>query len=343
MRVHQAAGDAYRHSQTKEERRMEYRALGRTGWKVSAIGIGTWAMGSDWGRVDDHESMATLHRALDLGVNFFDTADVYGSEHLLGRLRRERGEPFLVATKLGVRFNPDPAAYTRANMTAAVEGSLRELGTETIDLLQLHVPPIEVYNVETFGILDELTRQGKIRNYGVSVERIDQALKAIEFPNVQSVQIIFNMFRQRPAEQFFAEAKRRRVGVIARVPLASGLLTGKMTPTTTFSAGDHRNYNREGQSFDRGETFSGVDYETGLQAVEELRALVPPGTTMAQMALRWILMFDAVSTAIAGARRPSQAEDNIAAADLPPLSDETMATVRSVYDRYIRAEVQNRW
>jgi aryl-alcohol dehydrogenase-like predicted oxidoreductase len=228
-------------------------------------------------------------------------------------------------------------------MAAAIEGSLRELGSETIDLLQLHVPPIEVYNAETFGILDDLAEQGKIRHYGVSVERIDQALAAIRFPNVQSVQIIFNMFRQRPAEEFFEAAKLGGVGVIARVPLASGLLTGKMTRATTFSADDHRNYNREGQSFDRGETFSGVDYEVGLAAVEELRALVPPGTTMAQMALRWILMFDAVSTAIAGARRSSQAEDNIAAADLPPLSPETMAAVRAVYDRQIRAGVQDRW
>jgi aryl-alcohol dehydrogenase-like predicted oxidoreductase len=322
---------------------MEYRELGRTGWKVSAIGLGTWAMGSSWGPVDDEESFATLNRALDLGVNFFDTADVYGSEHLLGRLRRERSEPFYVATKLGVRLNPDPAAYTRANMTAAVDGSLRELGTDTIDLLQLHVPPIEVYNAETFGILDDLSAQGKIRHYGVSVERIDQALKAIKFPNVQSVQIIFNMFRQRPAEEFFAEAIRRQVGVIARVPLASGMLTGKMRPTTTFAADDHRNYNREGQSFDRGETFSGVDYDVGLAAVEELRELVPAGTTMAEMALRWILMFDAVTTAIAGAKRASQAEDNIAAADLPPLSTETMAAIRAVYDRHIRAAVQDLW
>jgi aryl-alcohol dehydrogenase-like predicted oxidoreductase len=322
---------------------MEYRALGSTGWEVSAIGLGTWAMGSSWGHVDDAESMATLHRALELGVNFFDTADVYGSEHLLGQLRRERGEPFYVATKLGVRLNPDPAAYTRENMNTAVDGSLRELGTETIDLLQLHVPPIEVYNAETFGILDDLAEQGKIRHYGVSVERIDQAMKAIQFPNVQSVQIIFNMFRQRPAEEFFAEAKRRQVGVIARVPLASGLLTGKMTTATTFSADDHRNYNREGQSFDVGETFSGVDYEVGLEAVEELRVLVPPGTTMAEMALRWILMFPDVTTAIAGAKRPSQAEDNIGAADLPPLPAATMEAIRAIYDRRIRAQVHDQW
>ena len=322
---------------------MEYRELGRTGWRVSTIGLGTWAMGSDWGSVDDTQSLATLNRALDLGVNFFDTADVYGSEHLLGRLRKERSEAFYVATKLGVTLNPDPAAYTRENMNAAVEGSLRELGTETIDLLQLHVPPIEVYNSETFGILDEMVSQGKIRHYGVSVERIDQALRAVEFPNVQSVQIIFNMFRQRPAEDFFPEARRRRVGVIARVPLASGLLTGKMTPSTTFSADDHRNYNRQGEAFDRGETFSGVDFETGLKAVEELRSLVPAGTTMAEMALRWILMFEDVTCAIAGARRPDQAEDNIRAADLPPLPEGTMQAVRDVYDRYIRAQVHHLW
>jgi aryl-alcohol dehydrogenase-like predicted oxidoreductase len=322
---------------------MHYRELGRTGWTISAVSLGTWAMGSSWGPVDETESLATLNRALDLGVNFFDTADVYGSEPLLGRLRRERSEPFYIATKLGVRLNPDPKAYTRENITAAVQGSLRDLGTEAIDLLQLHVPPIEVYNAETFGILDDLVKQGEIRHYGVSVERIDQALRAIEFPNVQSVQIIFNMFRQRPAEDFFPQAKLAQVGVIARVPLASGLLAGKMTRETTFAPNDHRDYNREGQSFDRGETFSGVDYETGLLAVDELRALVPPGMTMAEMALGWILMFDAVTTAIPGARHPLQAEDNIRAADLPPLSEYTMAGIRAVYDRHIRAQVHDSW
>lgn len=322
---------------------MEYRELGRTGWKVSSIGLGTWAMGSSWGAVDSSEALAALNRALDLGVNFFDTADVYGSEPLLGQLRRERREPFYIATKLGVRINPDPKAYTRENMTAFVEESLRNLGTETIDLMQLHVPPIEVYNPETFGILDDLVAQGKIRHYGVSVERIAEAQKAIEYPGVQSVQIIFNIFRQRPAEDIFPEAKRRRVGIIARVPLASGMLTGKMTRATTFAPDDHRNYNRDGQAFDRGETFSGVDFEIGLQAVEGLRPLVPPGATMAQMALRWILMFEDVTCAIAGARRPAQAEDNIHAADLPPLSDSTMETIRALYDRHIRAQVHDSW
>jgi len=322
---------------------MEYRELGRTGWKVSEIGLGTWAMGSSWGAVDDSQSLATLNRALDLGVNFFDTADVYGSEPLLGQLRRQRSEPFYIATKLGVRLNPDPRAYNRKNMTASVEGSLRDLGVETIDLMQLHVPPPEVYNAEVFGILDELVEAGKIRHYGVSVERIAEAEKALEFPGIQSVQIIFNIFRQRPAESFFPKAKSRGVGILARVPLASGLLTGKMTRATTFSADDHRSYNREGEAFDKGETFAGVDYETGLRAVEELRPLVPAGATMAQLALRWILMFDAVTCTIPGARRPQQAEDNIAAAGLPPLPDPTMDQIRAIYDRNIRAQVHHLW
>jgi aryl-alcohol dehydrogenase-like predicted oxidoreductase len=322
---------------------VEYRELGHTGWKVSAIGVGTWAMGGSWGAVDDRQSLATLNRALDLGVNFFDTADVYGSEPLLGQLRRQRNEPFYIATKMGVKLNLDPRAYNRRNMTASVDGSLRDLGVETIDLMQLHVPPPEVYNAEVFGILDDLVKQGKIRHYGVSVERIAEAEKALVFPGIQSVQIIFNIFRQRPAESFFPEAKRRGVGILARVPLASGMLTGKMTRTTTFAADDHRSYNREGQAFDQGETFAGVDYEAGLEAVEELRPLVPEGATMAQMALRWILMFDAVTCTIPGARRPAQAEDNISAADLPPLSDSAMEEIRAIYDRHIRAQVHHLW
>jgi len=322
---------------------MEYRELGRTGWRLSTIGLGTWAMGSLWGPVDSRESLAALNRALDLGVNFFDTADVYGSEPLLGQFRRQRREPFYLATKMGMAVNPDPKGYTRKNMTAFVERSLRNLGTETIDLMQLHCPPIEVYNPDVFAILDDLVKQGKIRHYGVSVERIAEAQKAVEHPGVQSVQMIFNVFRQRPAENFFAEAKRRRVGIIARVPLASGILTGKMTRATTFSPDDHRTFNREGQAFDRGETFSGVDFEIGLKAVEELRPLVPANATMAQMALRWILMFDAVTSTIPGAKRPTQAEENIRAADLPPLFDSTMEEIRAIYDRHIRAKVHHLW
>ena len=322
---------------------MHYRELGRTGWKISEIGIGTWAMGSSWGAVDDAESLATLNRALDLGVNFFDSADVYGSEHLLGTLRRQRSEPFYVATKMGVKINPDPNAYTRKHLTHFTDESLKHLDTETIDLMQLHVPPIEAINAETFGILDELVTAGKIRHYGVSVERIDQAERAMEFPGVQSIQIIFNIFRQRPAETFFGEARRRGVGILARVPLASGLLTGKMSASTTFAATDHRAYNRNGESFDKGETFSGVDFETGLATAEELRPLVPAGMTMAEMALRWILMFEDVTSTIPGARHPAQAEDNIRAADLPPLSEETMAQIRAIYDLRIRPHVQNQW
>lgn len=327
---------------------MEYRELGRTGWKVSAISFGAWAIGGTWGPVDDRDSLAALHRAVDLGVNFFDTADVYGdgrSERLLARLKRERREEIHIATKAGRRLDPHIASgYNRENLTAFIERSLKNLGTDTLDLVQLHCPPTEVYyRPEVFGILDDLVKQGKIRYYGVSVEKVEEALKAIEYPNVQTVQIIFNIFRQRPAELFFPEAKRRRVGILARVPLASGLLTGKMTRETKFTADDHRQFNRYGEAFDRGETFAGVDFEIGLQAVEELRPLVPPGATMAQFALRWILMNDAVSCAIPGGKTPAQVEDNVRAADLPPLSDATMAGVREIYDRRIREWVHHYW
>jgi len=327
---------------------MEYRELGRTGWSVSAVSFGAWAIGGTWGPVEDRESLATLHRAVDLGVNFFDTADVYGdgrSERLLGQLCQERGETIHIATKAGRRLDPHVASgYNRQNLTAFVERSLKNLGTDTIDLLQLHCPPTEVYyNPEVFDILDDLVKQGKIRYYGVSVEKVEEGLKAIEYPGVQTVQIIFNIFRQRPAELFFPEAKRRRVGILTRLPLSSGLLTGKMTRATTFAPDDHRAFNRQGEAFDRGETFSGVDFETGLQAVEELRPLVPEGMTMAQFALRWILMNDAVTCAIPGAKRPAQVEENVRAADLPPLPDSTMAKVRQVYDRLIREQVHDYW
>jgi aryl-alcohol dehydrogenase-like predicted oxidoreductase len=234
--------------------------------------------------------------------------------------------------------------YNAANLTRFIERSLKNLDTDCLDLVQLHCPPTEVYyRPEVFAALDDLVKAGKIKYYGVSVEKVEEALKAIEYPNVQSVQIIFNMFRHRPAELFFQEAKRRQVGILARVPLASGLLTGKMTRSTTFPTDDHRQFNRQGESFDRGETFSGVDYETGLDAVEELKALVPQGATLAQFALRWILMFDAVSCVIPGAKRPAQAEDNIRAADLPPLSVAQMNTVREIYDRAIYEQVHHRW
>jgi aryl-alcohol dehydrogenase-like predicted oxidoreductase len=327
---------------------MNYRELGRTGWKVSEISFGAWAIGSFWGKVDDNESIAALHRAIDLGVNFIDTADVYGmgrSERLIARLRKERRETIHVATKAGRRLSPHTAdGYNKQNLTSFIEDSLKNLETDCLDLVQLHCPPTEVYyRPEVFGALDDLVRAGKIRTYGVSVEKVEEALKAIEYPGVQSVQIIFNMFRPRPAELFFREAQRRKVGILARVPLASGLLTGRMTRETTFSKDDHRQFNRHGEMFDMGETFSGVDYETGLQAVEELRALVPQGATMTQLALRWILMFDAVTCAIPGAKRPAQVDENFRAGELAPLTDAQMAAVRNVYDKHIRAQVHHRW
>jgi aryl-alcohol dehydrogenase-like predicted oxidoreductase len=328
---------------------MEYRALGRTGWNISVIGFGAWGIGGDaWGTTNDQTSLDALRRAIDLGVNFIDTADVYGngrSEHLIAQVRKERSEQIIVATKAGRRLNPHIAeGYNRQNLTSFVERSLQNLETDALDLLQLHCPPSEVYDMpEVFGILDDLVQQGKIRFYGVSVERVDEALKAITYPNVQSVQIIFNMFRFKPADQFFAAAREHKVGILARVPLASGLLTGKFRPETQFAANDHRDYNRHGEAFDQGETFSGVDYATGLQAVEALRPLVPQGATMAQFALRWILMFPEVTTAIPGAKNPQQAENNVYAATLPPLSKETMRRVQEVYDRYIRPQVHHRW
>ena len=328
---------------------MNYRTLGRTGWQVSEISFGAWGIGGDWGTVDDDASLAALRKALDLGVNFIDTADVYGdgrSEKLIAQILRERkGERIFVATKAGRRLSPHVAdGYNRENLTAFVERSLRNLGVETLDLVQLHCPPTEVfYRPEVFGVMDDLVAAGKLRAYGVSVEKVEEALKAIEYPNVQTVQIIFNMFRHRPAGLFFAQARERQIGILARVPLASGLLTGKMRANSTFEENDHRNYNRYGQAFDVGETFSGVPYDDGLAAVEELRDLVPEGATMAQLALRWILMFDAVTCAIPGAKTPAQASDNVTASDLPPLDDEAMATVRDVYDRLIRPHVHQRW
>jgi aryl-alcohol dehydrogenase-like predicted oxidoreductase len=327
---------------------MKYRALGRTGWSVSEISFGAWAIGAEWGRVDDRESLAALHRAVDLGVNFIDTADIYGagrSERLVGQLRKERRETVYVATKMGRLLSPHNAdGYNAKNFALFVEDSLRNLGMDCLDLVQLHCPPVEaLYRPEVFGALDDLARQGKIRYYGVSVEKVEEALKAIEYPGVQTIQIIFNAFRHRPAELFFEQAKRRGTGILARVPLASGLLTGKITPKTEFPSDDHRNSNRYGQRFDVGETFSGVDLEIGFQAVEDLRRIVPPGMTMTQFALRWILMFDAVTCAIPGAKRPSQVEENAASSDFPALTDAQMEAVESIYNTRIRELVHQRW
>ncbi len=327
---------------------MKYRELGRTGWKVSEISFGAWAIGGTWGPVDDKESLTALHAALDGGVNFFDTADVYGdghSERLLAKLKKERKENFYIATKAGRRLpRQTPEGYSRENLTAWIERSLRNLETEAIDLLQLHCPHPEVlYRPEVFAILDDLVKAGKLRYYGVSVEKVEEALKAIEFPGVQTVQIIFNIFRQRPSELFFPEAKRRRVGILARVPLASGMLSGKFTRGSKFEKDDHRNFNRHGEAFDRGETFSGVDFETSLRVVEELKPLAPKNATLAQLALRWILEFPAVTCAIPGAKRPAQVAENIAASDLEPLSEATMKKIQAVYDAEIKPLVHHYW
>jgi aryl-alcohol dehydrogenase-like predicted oxidoreductase len=327
---------------------MNKRTLGRTGFAVSEVSFGAWAIGGTWGEVSDEQSLRALHGAIDAGENFIDTADVYGdgrSERLVARLRRERKEPIYVATKAGRRLQPHTAdGYNLASLRAFVERSLRNLEVAAIDLLQLHCPPPEVYGrPEVFGALDELVREGKIRFYGVSVETVDEARAAIRHENVQSVQIIFNLFRHKPAEVFLTEAARAKVGIIARVPLASGLLTGKLSAQTTFSADDHRNFNRHGEAFDVGETFSGVPYELGLRAVEELRTLVPRGATLAQLALRWILMFPEVTCAIPGAKSSAQAQENAGAALLPPFDSAQMARVRDIYDQYVRAHVHSRW
>jgi aryl-alcohol dehydrogenase-like predicted oxidoreductase len=289
-----------------------------------------------------------MKRALELGVNFFDTADVYGdgrSERLLKRLRQETKTPFHVATKAGRRLSPHVAAgYNKENLAAFIDRSLQNLGVESLELVQLHCPPTDTYyRPETFAAMDELVEAGKVQHYGVSVERVEEGLKAIEFPNVESIQIIFNMFRQRPAERFLTEAERRGVATIIRVPLASGMLTGKLTATSTFASDDHRNFNRHGEAFDIGETFAGVPYEVGLTAVAELKTLVPGGATLAQLALRWILMFDGVSTIIPGGKSPRQVEDNCGASALPALTEEQLTAVRAVYDRHIRPHVQQRW
>ncbi len=327
---------------------MQYRPLGRTGWNVSTISFGAWAIGGTWGDVDDAESMGALHQALDLGVNFFDTADVYGdgrSERLIARLRKERSEPFYVATKAGRRLNPHVTeGYNRENLRAFVERSLTNLNVEALDLLQLHCPPTPVYYMpEVFGVLDELQREGKLRHYGVSVEKVEEALKAIEFPGVQSVQIIYNILRQRPADLLFKETQRKGVGILARLPLSSGLLSGKMTAQTSFAADDHRLFNRNGEAFDKGETFSGLDYAKGLEAVEALRPIVPAGTSMAQFALRWITMHPAVTCAIPGGKRATQVADNVSAADLPALTDAQMAAVQTVYEQHAKPWVHQAW
>jgi aryl-alcohol dehydrogenase-like predicted oxidoreductase len=326
---------------------MQARRLGKSGFDVSEIGFGAWAIGGSWGETDEEESLAAMHAAVDAGVTFFDTADVYGdgrSERLIGRLLRERDERLVVATKFGRRAELDPALYTYENLRDWLERSRENLGVEAVDLVQLHSPPWETYYLpEVHEACSRLVQEGLARAYGVSVEKVEEGLKAIEYDGVATVQIIFNVLRQRPAELFFEQARRRDVGVIARVPLASGLLTGKFDRNTTFAADDHREFNRHGEEFDVGETFSGVDFAVGLEVVEELRPLVPPGATLAQLALRWILAFDAVSTVIPGAKTPEQARANAAAADLPAPSPETMERIAEIYGNRVAPLVHQRW
>ncbi len=325
------------------------RPFGRTGWQVSEIGFGAWAIGGSWGDVSESDARDALLAALEAGTTFIDTADVYGdgrSERIIRDVLKEwRGQRPIVATKAGRRLSPHVAGgYTRANLEAFIDRSRQNLGVDTLDLVQLHCPPTEVYyRPEVFDALDGLVAAGKIRFYGVSVEKVEEALKAIEYPGVSSVQIIYNIFRQRPQELFFREAQARKVAVIARVPLASGLLTGKLKRDSRFAADDHRNFNRHGEAFDVGETFSGVPYELALEAVDALRPLVPAGATMAAFALRWILMADAVSVVIPGAKNRSQAQGNAVAGNLPPLPPETLQALREIYQEKIARHVHHRW
>ena len=326
---------------------MQYRDFSNTGWKVSEIGLGCWAIGSEWGDVTATDAREVLKASLDNGVNFFDTADVYGdgrSEKFLGELIKSTSEKIFVATKAGRRLNPHtPEGYNLKNIEKFIDRSLTNLGVDCIDLLQLHCPPSEICpKKETYEMMDELVKLGKIADYGVSVEKVSEAMDAIQFQNVKSIQIIFNIFRQKPAETFFKEAAKRDVSIIARVPLASGLLTGKMNQGSKFPQNDHRNYNINGDAFDVGETFSGVNFEKGLEAVEKLKGLIPDNYSLADLALKWILMHDEVSVVIPGAKNESQALMNLKASDLDEISS-LLPSINSIYDELIKPDVHNRW
>jgi aryl-alcohol dehydrogenase-like predicted oxidoreductase len=328
---------------------MKYRRLGKTGWQVSEVSLGSWQVGGRWGDPFSIETAEkNLNAAIDMGVNFIDTADAYAggkSEQAVAKVAKSRSEEIRIATKCGRKLNPHVAeGYNRKSIVQFAEDSLKNMGVDALDLLQLHCPPTQVYyEPEPFEALEDLKRAGKIRHYGVSVEKVEEAIKASEFPGLATVQLIFNMFRQRPSELLFDLLRRRDVGVIVRVPLASGLLSGKLTKDSKFASGDHRTFNRNGEAFDRGETFAGVDYRTGVDAADAIAKAVPSAATTAQYALRWILMFDAVSCVIPGASRPEQARDNAAASDLPPLSDEVMGKVRDIYADRIKPLVHQRW
>jgi aryl-alcohol dehydrogenase-like predicted oxidoreductase len=327
---------------------VEYRKLGNTDLNLSSVSMGCWAIGGSWGHVSDDESMKALHAAVDAGVNFFDTADVYGdgrSERLVGRLLRERSEEIYVATKAGRRLSPHAAGgYNAENLSRFLDRSLENLNVERVDLLQLHCPPSEVYETdEVFEALQQLQEAGKIRHYGVSIEKVSEGLSAMKYDGVKSIQVIFNAFRQKPTEELFARAIERGVGILARVPLASGLLTGKLTVNSAFEADDHRNFNRHGEAFDVGETFSGVRYELGLRLVEELRPLVPEGALMSQWALRFILNHPAVTCVIPGAKSAEQIRQNVAAAGLPPLSASVMERVKALYGEHLAPLIHEKW
>jgi aryl-alcohol dehydrogenase-like predicted oxidoreductase len=327
---------------------MKYRKLGKTGFEVAEVSLGTWQIGASWGSISEKDAIALLHAAIDNGINFFDTADVYGdgrSEGLIAQVLGERSEKIYVATKAGRRLQPHTAdGYNEKNLTAFVERSLTHLRREALDLVQLHCPPTEVYyRPEVFDALEGLKKAGKILHYGVSVERIEEAIKATEFPGLATVQIIFNIFRQRPTELFFPLAQKRDVGILVRLPLASGLLGGKITKQTQFAADDHRSYNRHGEQFDRGETFSGVDLDVALEAVEGVRRLVPPNVSMANFALRWILQFPEVSCVIPGARNREQVLENVKAAALPALDAKQMEELAKIYEDQIKSLVHQRW
>ena len=328
---------------------MKHHAFGRMPFTVTNVGFGAWQIGGSWGDISEADGRAALNAALDAGMTFIDTADVYGdgrSEKIIADVLKTRGgERPMVATKAGRRLNPHVAeGYSKANLEGFIDRSLENLAVDSLDLVQLHCPPREVlYQPEIIESLDTLQKAGKIKGYGVSVEKVEDGLKAIEYPGVVSIQIIYNIFRQRPDHLFFQEARRRNVAIIARVPLASGLLSGKISRETQFASDDHRNFNRHGEAFDVGETFAGVPFEVGLQAVEEVRKLVPAGATMAAFALRWILMSDAVTVVIPGARNAEQARANAAAADLAPLSADVMAATREIYERLIAPHVHQRW
>ena len=328
---------------------MKYRILGKTGFEISEVSLGTWQVGGKWGEDFDRDNAEKIiNTALDNGINFIDTADVYSdgeSEAAIGRVLKGRSEKIYVASKCGRKISPHSnEEYTPKRLRDLVENSLRNMQLEQLDLIQLHCPPTDVYyRPEIFAEFDKMKQEGKIANLGVSVEKVEEAIKAMEYPNVATVQIIFNMFRQRPADKFFKMAKANNVGIIARVPLASGLLTGKFSRDTTFSENDHRNFNREGKAFDKGETFAGIDYETGLKAVEELKKELSEIYSLPQYALKWILMFKKVSTIIPGASKPDQVISNIKASDIPLLTRELMHRVNAIYENRFKEQVHQRW